>query len=331
MCYDDHALSQKKPVSGLTTISKACGNPPAFLQSIFRQSLQRATTHDCVSLSSHIGVLSKYPLRILFLRHTVPSRKKVQLCSTNEQITGQTYIAANWDSKACPICQGKEGQDIRLIDRDSAQAPGLQRLWCESITPCHVLWICNKGALCVGEQWRAQQREWCFPREQLDSIFHFYLSIEAGRTWSLPGCTLPTRSPHSLPALKQPMKRRDAHPRARLPVGPCQAASHVFHRQLEASVHLLCAADTKRNGSQTVHPDRQKRCLEQVAGAAAGKDRRTDNQTDRQQDQQTPSITSSLRRGEACSARDGPPGTGSRLTRFCLPQAGRLKVFFFFG
>lgn len=81
------------------------------------QSLQRATIHDCVSLSSHIGVLSEYPLRILFLRHKVSSRKKVQLCSANEQITGQTYIAANWDSKACPICQGKEGQDIRLIDR----------------------------------------------------------------------------------------------------------------------------------------------------------------------------------------------------------------------
>ena len=126
------------------------------------------------------------------------------------------------------------------------------------------------------------------------------------------------------------MKRRDAHPRARLPVGPCQAASHVFHRRLEASVHLLCAADTKRYGSQTVRPDRQKRCLEQVAGAAAREDRQTDNQTDRQQDQQTPSITSSLRRGEACSARDGPPGTGSRLTRFCLPLAGRLNVFVFF-
>lgn len=154
------------------------------------------------------------PRRILFLRHKVPSRKKVQLCSTNELITGQTYIAANWDSKACPICQGKEGQDIRLIDRVSAQAPGLRRLWCDGITPCHVSWICNKGALCAGEQSRAQQRERCFPREQLDSIFHFYLSIEAGRIWSLPGCTLPTRIPHSLSALKQPMKRRDAHPRA---------------------------------------------------------------------------------------------------------------------
>lgn len=53
-----------------------------------------------------------------------------------------------------------------------------------------------------------------------------------------------------------------------------------------------------------MRPVRQERCLGQVAGAAAGEDRRTDNQTDRQQHQQTPSITSSLRRGEACSARD---------------------------
>lgn len=152
MCYDDHALSQKL-VSDLTTVSKPCEKPPAFFQSIFMQSLEKATTHDCVSLHSHIGVSSEYPLRILFLRHKVPSRKKVQLCSTSELITGQTYIAANWDSKACPICQGKEGQDIRLIDRVSAQAPGYRGC---GVTASHPITFCETAIKerCVRESSR---------------------------------------------------------------------------------------------------------------------------------------------------------------------------------
>lgn len=70
-----------------------------------------------------------------------------------------------------------------------------------------------------------------------------------------------------------------------------------------------------------------------MAGAATSEDRQTDNQTDRRQHHQTPSITSNLRRGEACSTRDVivPLGTGSRLTRkgsASLKPAG-FKHFFF--
>lgn len=85
--------------------------------------------------------------------------------------------------------------------------------------------------------------------------------------------------------------------------GPCPAGARGFRWLLEASIHLLFAANTKGNSSKPVNPDQQRRCPEQVAGAATSEDRRTDNQTDRQH-HQTPSTTSSLRREEACSTRD---------------------------
>lgn len=50
-------------------------------------------------------------------------------------------------------------------------------------------------------------------------------------------------------------------------LGPCQAAAHVCHRLLEASIHLLAAADTRRNNNKPVNAEQQNRCPEQVAGA----------------------------------------------------------------
>lgn len=138
---------------------------------------------------------------------------------------------------------------------------------------------------------------------------------------------LPLKIPHSLPSLKEPMTERGGHYlHCAFPFlsGPCQAAAvHGFHWLLEASIHLLSAANTKRNSSKPVNPDQQKRCPGQVAGAATSEDRQTDNQTDKQQHHQTPSTTSNLRRGEACSTRDiiVPLGTGSRLTRVLPPSS----------
>lgn len=94
----------------------------------------------------------------------------------------------------------------------------------------------------------------------------------------------------SLPtSLKRPTKRCDGHYlRCAFPflLGPCQAAAHVFHWLLEASIHLLSAVSSKRN-RQPVNPDQHKRCPGQVAGTATSEDRRTDNQTDKQQHHQT--------------------------------------------
>lgn len=85
--------------------------------------------------------------------------------------------------------------------------------------------------------------------------------------------------------------------------GPCPAAARGFPWLLEASSHLLFAANTKGSSSKPVNPDQQRRCPEQVAEAATSEDRRTDNRTDRQH-HQTPSTTPSLRRGAACSTGD---------------------------
>lgn len=125
--------------------------------------------------------------------------------------------------------------------------------------------------------------------------------------------------------LKRPMTWCDGHYLHRaLPFlsGHRPAAAHVFHRLPEASIHLLTAVNTKRGSSKPRNLDPENRRPGQLAGAAAREDRRTHNQTDRRQHHQTTSITSSLRRGEACSTRDVilPLGTGSRLRRILSPS-----------
>lgn len=148
----------------------------------------------------------------------------------------------------------------------------------------------------------------------------------AGLRFCLKTPPLPLKILHSPPSLEQPMTGRDGHYlHCAFPFlfGPCQAAACGFHWLLEASIHLLFAAGTETNSSKPVNADQQKRCPGQVARAAIPEDRRTDNQTDRQQHHQTPSITSNLRRGEACSTRDVivPLGIGSRLKRVLPPSS----------
>lgn len=136
---------------------------------------------------------------------------------------------------------------------------------------------------------------------------------------------LSLKIPHSPPSLKQPMTEHDGHHlHCAFPFlsGPCPAAARGFPWLLEASIHLLFAANTKGSRSKPVNPDQQRRCPEQVAEVATSEDRQTDNQTHRQH-HQTPSTTPRLRRGAACSTRDvvALDGDGQQMKEGFVPPS----------